>query len=155
VSLAPADVASSSSVTSPRRVAGHDRRGVRHGLRVMRFHGVVFLFTPLCSISSVSQIFLKIWRADFLHFILISGAFPKRFSRAFLSAKGFYYGRHAALVLARWSAPASLGMPRVTGDFWVRGMWAFLAWPITTPFPSTRRVRCPPTPVPSQSTYYM
>jgi hypothetical protein len=47
-------------------------------------------------------------------------------SQAFLSTKGFYYGRRAALALARWSAPAFLGMPRVpwnhTKDFWVRGM---------------------------------
>jgi hypothetical protein len=70
---------------------------------------------------------------DFLFF----GAGLGRFSRAFLSAKGFYYERRAALALARWSAPAFLGMPRVPGYFRVRGMWAFLDCSRTTLIPST------------------
>jgi hypothetical protein len=31
-------------------------------------------------------------------------------------------------------------MPRVTGDFWVGGMWPFLAWPRTPPLPSTGKL---------------
>ena len=51
--------------------------------------------------------------------------------------KGFYLRAVPALVIGALERARVPGMPRVTGDFWVRGMWALLAWPRTTLIPST------------------
>jgi hypothetical protein len=78
---------------------------------------------------------------DFFYFLgLVLGVSPERWLGLVLGVsperwlKGFYLRAVPALhvvidALERARVP---GMPRVTGDFWVRGMWALLAWPKTT-----------------------